>query len=118
MGVIGVGGLGTSALRLAKLVGASTTAISRSASKEAGCRQDGVDEFLLSTSAEQMKQSAGQFDLLIDTTPVNTEVGQWLDLLRFGGTYCRVGLPKNDNSEFKYNFIPLIFEAKKIVGKA
>ena len=117
VGVIGMGGLGTAATRLAKIKGATVTAISRSAKKKKGCLEDGVDDFLLSSDEAEMAKNVGKFDLLIDCTPVNTDLGPWMDLLKYDGRYCRVGIPSaTNNTEFKYDFIPLIFQQKKIVG--
>ena len=116
VGVVGAGGLGTAAMRLAKIMGCRATAISRSAAKKEGCMADGAFGFLVSTDAEAMKAAAGSFDLIIDTAPVNSDVSQWLDLVKFDGVYCRVGIPSASDMEFKYNYIPLIFTQKKIVG--
>jgi uncharacterized zinc-type alcohol dehydrogenase-like protein len=112
-----MGGLGTAATRLAKIKGATVTAISRSAKKKRGCLEDGVDDFLLSSDEAEMAKYVGKFDLLIDCTPVNTDLGPWMELLKYDGCYCRVGIPSaTNNTEFKYDFIPLIFQQKKIVG--
>jgi len=55
-------------------------------------------------------------DLIINTTPVNQPVSHYLDLLALDGIYCRVGIPSAKDQAFDYNFIPLIFTQKKIVG--
>jgi len=116
VGVIGIGGLGTSAIRLAKIKGASVTAISRSPKKEKGCYDEGVNDFLLSTDEAKMAEYQGKFDLLLDCTPVNTDLKPWMELLKFDGTYCRVGIPSADDAEFKYDFITAITQQKKISG--
>ncbi|KNC73651.1 hypothetical protein SARC_13790 [Sphaeroforma arctica JP610] len=66
-----------------------------------------------------MKSAAGSLDLILDTCPYapeNGDMSPWMDLLCFGGTYCRLGLPEVSTATFNFNFIPLVFTAKKIVG--
>jgi D-arabinose 1-dehydrogenase-like Zn-dependent alcohol dehydrogenase len=116
VGVIGIGGLGTSAIRLAKIKGATVTAISRSAKKEKGCYDEGVNDFLLSSDDKKMSEYAGKFDLLLDCTPVNADLGPLMDLLKFNGQYCRVGIPSATDANFEYNFNSMIFKQKKIAG--
>ena len=58
----------------------------------------------------------GKFDLIIDTSPKNADVGPFMGMLKFNGTYCRVGIPAANDMDFKYSYIPLIFTQKKIAG--
>ena len=37
-------------------------------------------------------------------------------MLKFNGTYCRVGIPQASDMDFKFSYIPLIFTQKKIAG--
>lgn len=116
VGIIGVGGLGTAAIRLSSLVGGVVTAFSRSPEKKNACLEDGASEFVLSSSTEDMAKLKGTLDLLIDATPVNIDISQWLDMLAPNGVLCKVGLPPSTDSSFQYNWPPLIFQQKKIVG--
>lgn len=67
--VIGLGGLGYMALKLAKALGADVTLRTRSPGKEAAGRRLGADHVIVSTNAAHMATVAGKFDLLIDTVP-------------------------------------------------
>ncbi|CAM9142516.1 unnamed protein product [Chrysoparadoxa australica] len=116
MGVISVGGLGTEAIKLASTVGAVVTAFSRTPAKKEGALQCGANSFVIQTDDDQMEAAKGTLDFILDTCPVNTDLSTMLDLLQFGGTYCRVGLPPATNSGFSYDIIPLVFQAKKIAG--
>mmetsp|Transcript_23979 Transcript_23979/g.58605 ORF Transcript_23979/g.58605 Transcript_23979/m.58605 type:complete len:139 (-) Transcript_23979:96-512(-) len=66
--------------------------------------------------AEKMNELAGKFDLIIDTSPANSDVGPFVGMLKFNGTYCRVGIPPANDMDFKFAYIPLIFTQKKITG--
>ncbi|KAK9341966.1 chaperonin 10-like protein [Lipomyces starkeyi] len=69
VGVVGLGGLGHMALKLAKAMGADVTLFSRSQGKAEHAKRLGADQFLISSDPEQMETAAGQFDLIIDTVP-------------------------------------------------
>mmetsp|Transcript_28103 Transcript_28103/g.74183 ORF Transcript_28103/g.74183 Transcript_28103/m.74183 type:complete len:403 (-) Transcript_28103:588-1796(-) len=116
VGIIGIGGLGTCAVKLARLCGASVTAFSHSPDKEPAVRKAGARGFVNLNKKEEVIQAAGSMDLLIDTTPVNQPVAPYLDLLRLDGVYCRVGIPATGDQSINYSWIPLIFTQKKIVG--
>lgn len=49
-------------------------------------------------------------------SPANADVGAYMGMLKFDGTYCRVGIPKANDMDFKFAYIPLIFTQKKIAG--
>lgn len=115
--VASIGGLGTAAIKFAKSFGGHVTALSRSEGKREGCLMEGADEFYACLgNADKMKELAGKFDVIIDTSPANADVGPYMDMLKFNGTYCRVGIPVASNMDFKYAYIPLIFTQKKIAG--
>ena len=41
--------------------------------------------------ADAMAALAGKFDVIIDTSPQNSDVAAFMGMLKFNGTYCRVG---------------------------
>jgi uncharacterized zinc-type alcohol dehydrogenase-like protein len=91
VGVIGLGGLGHMAVKLAVGLGAKVTVISTSPSKEADARALGAHEVLISKDAEAMKKGRAQFDLIIDTVPVAHDLTPYLPLLDVDGTIVLVG---------------------------
>jgi uncharacterized zinc-type alcohol dehydrogenase-like protein len=113
-----IGGLGTCAIKLAKSQGAHVTALSRvGSSKREKCLRIGAKDFYACLGdKDKMKALAGKFDVIIDTCPANSDVGSYLEMLKFGGTYCRVGIPPHADSSFKNDYIPLIFTQKTIAG--
>ncbi|MEA9391435.1 NAD(P)-dependent alcohol dehydrogenase [Acerihabitans sp. TG2] len=90
--VIGLGGLGHMALKLAKGMGAEVTLFTRSAGKENEARRLGADHVVLSSKADQMANVAGQFELIIDTVPYQHDVNPYMSTLNLDGTLVLVGL--------------------------
>jgi uncharacterized zinc-type alcohol dehydrogenase-like protein len=89
--VVGLGGLGHMALKLAKGLGAEVTLFTRSPDKEADARRLGADRIVLSTDAAQMTAAAAQFDLIIDTVPYAHDINPYLPTLTLDGTLVLVG---------------------------
>lgn len=115
--VASIGGLGTAAIKFSKSFGAHVTALSRSEGKRDKSLAIGADEFhACLADADKMNELAGKFDLIIDTSPANADVAPFMTMLKFNGTYCRVGIPLATDMDFKYSYIPLIFTQKKIAG--
>jgi len=116
VGVISIGGLGTTAIKLAHIVGGDVVAFSSSANKEAAVREIGATGFVVTSDKEAMAAATGTLDVIIDTCPANSDVASLMDLLKFNGTYVRVGIPPAADQSFSYKWIPLIFTQKKIAG--
>jgi len=91
VGVIGLGGLGHMAVKLAVALGADVTVLSRSRDKEADALHLGADGLLVSTDGDAMSQAAATFDLIIDTVPVKHDINPYLPLLKVDGTLVLVG---------------------------
>ncbi|WP_203293763.1 NAD(P)-dependent alcohol dehydrogenase [Maricaulis parjimensis] len=91
VGVVGMGGLGHMAIKLAVGLGAHVTVISRTADKEKDAMELGADAFLISGDRAAMKEAAGSLDLIIDTVPVKHDINPYLPLLDIDGTICLVG---------------------------
>ena len=89
--VVGLGGLGHMALKLAKGLGADVTLFTRSPGKEADARRLGADRIVLSADAAQMAAVRGRFDLIIDTVPYVHDLNPYLPTLAVGGTLVLVG---------------------------
>lgn len=115
--VASIGGLGTLAIKLAAAYGGQVTALSGTASKKDKALAAGAKHFYACLGdKEKMKELAGKFDVILDTNPANADVGDYMNMLKFNGTYCRMGVPPAGNDSFTYNYIPLIFTARKIAG--
>ena len=89
--VIGLGGLGHMALKLAKAIGADVTLFTRSPGKEKDARRLGAKQIVLSTDEKQMAGVKGKFDLIIDTVPYVHDLNPYLPTLSLSGTLVLVG---------------------------
>lgn len=112
--VIGLGGLGHMALKLAKALGAEVTLFTRSPGKEADARRLGADHVVLSNDAQQMATVAGQFNLIVDTVPYEHDVNPYLPTLTFNGTLVLVGYMGPLNEPMAAG--ALVFGRKAIAG--
>jgi uncharacterized zinc-type alcohol dehydrogenase-like protein len=113
VGVIGLGGLGHMAVKLAAGLGAQVTVISRSAGKAADARALGAEGLLVSSDANAMKAAESRFDLIVDTVPVRHDLNPYLPLLDVDGTLVIVGQlgPVGETST-----MPLILGRRRIAG--
>ncbi|POS62055.1 NAD(P)-dependent alcohol dehydrogenase [Parasaccharibacter apium] len=89
--VIGLGGLGQMAVKLASALGAEVTVLSRSGKKKQEALALGADSFLASGDEKAMQEAASRFDLIIDTIPVEHDINPYLSLLDVDGTISLVG---------------------------
>lgn len=89
--VVGLGGLGHMALKLAKALGADVTLFTCSAGKEEDALRLGADHVVLSGDLEQMKAVYGRFDVIIDTVPYDHDVNPYMPTLALEGVLVLVG---------------------------
>ena len=112
--VVGLGGLGHMAIKLANALGAEVTLFTRSPGKEADARRLGASHVVLSTDSEQMKATANQFDLIIDTVPYVHDLNPYIPTLALSGTLVLVGyLGALDPL---LNTVPLILGRRSVAG--
>lgn len=89
--VVGLGGLGHMAIKLAKALGAEVTLFTRSPGKEEDAYRLGADRVVISTDKAQMSKVAGHFHLIVDTVPYVHDVNTYIPTLRFKGSLVLVG---------------------------
>ncbi|QSX34421.1 NAD(P)-dependent alcohol dehydrogenase [Shewanella avicenniae] len=113
VGVIGLGGLGHMAVKLAHAMGAEVTAISRSKNKEKEAIEMGAKAILASSDPDAMAAAACSFDLIIDTAPVKHDVSMYASLLDVDGTLVVVGQvgPLDELMS-----IPLVMGRRRVAG--
>ena len=112
--VVGLGGLGHMAIKLAKALGATVTLFSRKAEKIADAKTLGADEVIISTHSEQMKSVKGTFDLIIDTVPYVHDVNPYVTTLSISGILVLVGYL--GDLDPMLNTVPMILGRKAVAG--
>lgn len=92
-GIVGIGGLGHLAIKLAKAMGAHVTVFTTSPSKVEDAKNLGADDAVLSTDPEQMNAHAKSLDFILDTVSAAHDVNAYLNLLKVDGSLVLVGAP-------------------------
>lgn len=89
--VVGLGGLGHMAVKIAKAMGAEVTVMSTSPNKEADAKKLGAKNFLITKDPKNFASVAKKFDLIIDTVSAPHDFTPYLGSLKVGGTHVLVG---------------------------
>ena len=105
VGVLGLGGLGHMAVKLAAAMGAEVTMLSTSKSKEADAKRLGAHHFALTTDASAMKSLAKRFDLILNTVSAPHAVNDQLNLLATDGVMVLLGVPPENAEISPFNLI-------------
>ncbi|MEI7487112.1 MAG: NAD(P)-dependent alcohol dehydrogenase [Chryseobacterium sp.] len=112
--VVGLGGLGHMAIKLAKGLGAEVTLFSRTPGKTEDAKQLGADHVVISTDDTQMDSVKGKFDVIIDTVPYVHDINPYVSTLNINGTLVIVGYL--GGLEPFLNTVPMIMGRKSVAG--
>ncbi|UKA74071.1 NAD(P)-dependent alcohol dehydrogenase [Arthrobacter sp. FW306-07-I] len=93
VGVVGLGGLGHMAVKLAKAMGAKVVVFTTSESKVAAALELGADEVVLSRDEAAMAAADRTIDLIIDTVAAPHDLNPFFRTLRVDGALFQLGLP-------------------------
>ncbi len=113
VGVVGLGGLGHMAVKLAKSMGAEVTVFSTSPSKKDDAKKLGAKNFIVTSDPANFEAVAGKFDLIIDTVSAKHDFTPYLNSLRIDGTHCLLGVAPEPNQVHAF---ALIFGRKRLTG--
>lgn len=91
--VVGLGGLGHMAVKLAHAMGAEVTVLSQSLKKQEDGLRLGADAYFATSDPGTFDELAGRFDLVVNTVSASIDVDAYLGLLAVGGTLVNVGAP-------------------------
>lgn len=91
--VVGLGGLGHMAVKLAKAMGAEVTVLSQSLRKKDDGLRLGASEFYATSDSATFTRLKGKFDLIINTVSVELNWNDYLSLVRRDGTLVLLGVP-------------------------
>ena len=112
--VVGLGGLGHMAIKLANALGADVTLFSRTDSKTQDALDLGAHHVVISSDEAQMAAVAGKFDIIIDTVPYVHDVNPYISTLAISGTLVLVGYL--GGLEPILNTVPLIMGRKSVAA--
>jgi len=113
VGIIGLGGLGHMAVKLAVAMGAEVTVISRSDEKEQEAKALGAKGILVSKDADAMKAAEQSFDFILDTVPVQHDCTPYTSLLDIDGSLVIVGQIGPMEMSMA---MPLVFGRRRVAG--
>ncbi|MCB0374368.1 MAG: NAD(P)-dependent alcohol dehydrogenase [Lewinellaceae bacterium] len=95
VGVVGIGGLGHMAIKLAVSKGAAVYAFTTSAGKEQDCLAFGAKEVIVVDSLDKLQAWRGKMDYMISTVPYAYEMSAYIDCVKPYGFFTQVGQPIN-----------------------
>ncbi|WP_444970516.1 NAD(P)-dependent alcohol dehydrogenase [Streptomyces sp. SAI-25] len=113
--VIGLGGLGHMAVKIAHTLGAEVTVLSQSLRKKDDGLKLGADHYYATSDPKTFEELAGTFDIILSTVSAPLDFGAYLTLLRTDGTLVNVGAPEEPIS---LNLFSLIGGNKSLAGSA
>jgi len=91
--VVGLGGLGHMAVKIAHAMGAEVTVLSQSLKKQEDGLRLGADHYFATSDPGTFEALAESFDLVINTVSAKIDVNAYLGLLAVNGTLVNVGAP-------------------------
>ncbi|MEX6689700.1 NAD(P)-dependent alcohol dehydrogenase [Danxiaibacter flavus] len=106
VGIVGIGGLGHMAIKLAKAMGAHVVVFTTSESKKEDAKRLGADEVVLSTDPDQMAKYAKSLHFVLDNVSATHDMDAYLNLLKVDGTLALVGAPEHPLPVAAFSLIP------------
>jgi uncharacterized zinc-type alcohol dehydrogenase-like protein len=91
--VVGMGGLGHMAVKIAHAMGAEVTVLSQTLSKREDGLRLGADHYYATSDPETFAKLGNTFDLIINSVSASIDINAYLSLLRLDGTLVNVGAP-------------------------
>ena len=111
--VVGLGGLGHMAVKLAASMGAEVTVLSTSPGKEADARDLGAHKFVVTKDPQALEEVKNTFDFIINTVSAKVSLDMYASLLRRDGTMILLGVPPEAP---ELQAATMIFGRRRIAG--
>jgi alcohol dehydrogenase (NADP+) len=111
--ILGMGGLGHMAVKIAHGLGAEVTVLSQSLRKKDDGLTLGADHYYATSDPKTFEELAGTFDLILSSVSAPLDFGAYLSLLKTDGTLTNVGAPEEPIS---LNLFSLIGGRKSLAG--
>jgi uncharacterized zinc-type alcohol dehydrogenase-like protein len=113
VGIVGLGGLGHMAVKLANAMGADVTVFTTSKHKTEDAKKLGAKYVVMTKDMDFTKNLIGTFDFILDTVSATHDINPYLSLLRTDGTMTVVGIPENPPTVEPFQ---LIFKRRRLAG--
>ncbi|HTC35835.1 MAG TPA: NAD(P)-dependent alcohol dehydrogenase [Bryobacteraceae bacterium] len=113
VGVVGLGGLGHMAVKIAHALGAHVVVFTTSPNKKDDARRLGADEIIVSRNADEMQKHAGSFDFILDSVSAEHDINAFINMLRRDGNITLVGAP---DKPLPVSVFGLIFKRRSVSG--
>lgn len=114
VGIVGLGGLGHMAVKLAHAMGAHVVLFTTSPDKAADAKRLGADEVVISKNPDEMKIHLKSFDFILNTVAASHNLDAFTELLKRDGTMCLNGVPALPHPSPSIS--SLIFKRRQIAG--
>jgi alcohol dehydrogenase (NADP+) len=111
--VVGLGGLGHMAVKIAHAMGAEVSVLSQSLKKQEDGLRLGADHYHPTSDPQTFAKLAGSFDLVLNTVSAVIDVDAYLSLLAVDGALVNVGAPPDPLS---INVFSLIMGRRSYAG--
>ncbi len=111
--VLGMGGLGHMAVKIAHALGAEVTVLSQSLRKKDDGLKLGADHYYATSDPKTFEELEGTFDLIVSTVSASLDFGAFLSLLKTRGALVNVGAPEEPVS---LNLFSVIGGGKTLAG--
>jgi uncharacterized zinc-type alcohol dehydrogenase-like protein len=93
VGVVGLGGLGHMAVKIAHALGAHVVVFTTLPGKKQDPLRLGADEVVVSRNASEMQKHTESFDFNLDAVSADHDINAYINLLRRDGNLTIVGVP-------------------------
>lgn len=103
--VIGLGGLGHMAVKLAAAMGAEVTVLSTSENKKQDALRLGAAHFINTKDPAVFAKYVNHFDFMINTAAGNIKIDQYITLLKYDCTMVLLGVPETPLELGAYSLI-------------
>ena len=113
LAVVGLGGLGHMAVKIAKAMGTEVTVLSTSERKRQDAMRLGAADFALTSQPDTFTKLQQHFDFIIDTVSAPHNYNAYVNLLKTDGTMILVGAPDKPTPLEPF---PLIMRRRRIAG--
>lgn len=113
LAVVGLGGLGHMAVKIAKALGTEVTVLSTSDRKRKEAERLGAADFASTSDPSTFRRFGRRFDFILDTVSAQHDYNAYINLLKTDGTLILVGAPAEPAPLQPF---PLILYRRQLAG--